>query len=69
MQDHVYIENAKAGQDVVVGHLIFAGEHVSEAYYSYMNGAAQTGRLAAQYLLKQLGAYQKGRRFKRPQGF
>ena len=34
-------------QNVAVGNLIFAGEHLSDEYYGYMNGAAQTGRLAA----------------------
>lgn len=30
-----------------VGRLVFAGEHMSEDYSGYMNGAAETGRLAA----------------------
>ena len=34
-------------QEVYVGNLIFAGEHLSDEFYGYMNGAAQTGRLAA----------------------
>ncbi|MCZ6873732.1 MAG: FAD-dependent oxidoreductase [bacterium] len=34
-------------QDVHVYNLVFAGEHLSNAFYGYMNGAAQTGRLAA----------------------
>ena len=44
-----YIEADTPGdrQDVSVGNLIFAGEHLSDEYYGYMNGAAQTGRLAA----------------------
>ena len=29
------------------GPVIFAGEHLSDAYPGYMNGGAQTGRLAA----------------------
>jgi monoamine oxidase len=29
-------------QQVNVGNLIFAGEHLSDAYYGFMNGAAQT---------------------------
>lgn len=36
---------AKAPVDA--GPVIFAGEHLSDAYPGYMNGAAQTGRLAA----------------------
>ena len=35
-------------QDVHVGNLVFAGEHLSDAFYGFMNGAAQTGRLAAE---------------------
>lgn len=34
-------------QRVGVGNLAFAGEQFSDQYYGYMNGAAQTGRLAA----------------------
>ncbi|TVQ17396.1 MAG: hypothetical protein EA367_17675 [Leptolyngbya sp. DLM2.Bin15] len=34
-------------QQVAFGNLIFAGEHLSDAYYGYMNGAVETGRLAA----------------------
>ena len=30
------------------GRIFFAGEHLSEAYPGYMNGGAQTGRVAAQ---------------------
>ena len=30
------------------GRLLFAGEHLSDAFPGYMNGAAQTGRLAAE---------------------
>ena len=33
------------------GPVIFAGEHLSDAYPGYMNGGAQTGRLAAQTLI------------------
>ena len=31
-----------------VGNLHFAGEHCAYPFYGYMNGAATTGRLAAQ---------------------
>ncbi|MDJ0707019.1 MAG: NAD(P)/FAD-dependent oxidoreductase [Leptolyngbyaceae cyanobacterium MO_188.B28] len=46
--DFVYIEsdNPAERQDVQVGNLFFAGEHVSEDY-GFMNSGAQTGRLAA----------------------
>lgn len=34
-------------QQAVAGRIIFAGEHVSDAWVGFMNGGAQTGRLAA----------------------
>jgi monoamine oxidase len=34
-------------QESSFGNLLFAGEHLSDAFYGFMNGAAQTGRLAA----------------------
>jgi monoamine oxidase len=37
-----------------VGNLFFAGEHCSLKYQGYMNGAAETGFLAAQEILKVL---------------
>jgi monoamine oxidase len=33
------------------GRVVFAGEHLSDAYPGYMNGAAQTGRLAAESIV------------------
>lgn len=33
------------------GRILFAGEHLSDAYPGYMNGAAQTGRMAAEAIL------------------
>jgi monoamine oxidase len=33
------------------GPILFAGEHLSDAWPGYMNGAAQTGRLAAQAII------------------
>jgi monoamine oxidase len=42
-------------QKVNVGRLVIAGEQVSDAYYGFMNGAAQTGRLAAGVVLEKLG--------------
>jgi monoamine oxidase len=39
-------------QDVHVGNLVFAGEHLSDLYYGFMNGGAETGRLAAQVVLR-----------------
>lgn len=41
-------------QQVSAGNLIFAGEHLSDAYYGFMNGGAQTGRLAATLLLDKI---------------
>ncbi len=48
-----YIESEKPSerQDVTVGNLIFAGEHLSDEFYGFMNGGAQTGRLAAQVVI------------------
>ena len=34
-------------REVRAGRILFAGEQTSESYYGYMNGAAETGRLAA----------------------
>lgn len=38
-------------QQAVAGRIIFAGEHVSDAWVGFMNGGAQTGRLAAQAVI------------------
>ena len=46
-------EDGKATQSAVVGPLVFAGEHLSDAWPGYMNGGAQTGRLAAAAVLGQ----------------
>jgi monoamine oxidase len=50
--EFVYIEsdNPEERQDVSVGNLVFAGEHLSDEFFGYMNGGAQTGRLAAQVI-------------------
>lgn len=42
---------ASERQQAVAGRLIFAGEHVSDAWVGFMNGGAQTGRLAAQAVI------------------
>ena len=55
MQDYIYFEGEEA-QEFAVGNLIFAGEHTSDAYQGYMNGAAQSGRLAAKAVLSRLGS-------------
>jgi monoamine oxidase len=48
-KDFLYVESDQPTerQTVAVGNLAFAGEQFSDEYYGYMNGAAQTGRLAA----------------------
>lgn len=46
-------------QKVLVDQLVFAGEQLSDSFYGFMNGAAQTGRLAAQSVLERLGATHK----------
>jgi monoamine oxidase len=43
-------------QQVNAGNVIFAGEHLSDAYYGFMNGGAQTGRLAAKLALGKIAA-------------
>ncbi|HEY9878319.1 MAG TPA: FAD-dependent oxidoreductase [Leptolyngbyaceae cyanobacterium] len=54
---YFYIESSspQGRQDVAVGNLIFAGEHFSDAFYGFMNGAAETGRLAAEVILRNQG--------------
>ena len=49
-------DNPNEKQQVNVGNLIFAGEHLSDAYYGFMNGAAQTGRLAAKLAIEKIVA-------------
>lgn len=53
-----YIEsdNPEERQDVNVGNLIFAGEHLSDEFGGYMNGGAQTGRLAAVTAIRRIQA-------------
>jgi monoamine oxidase len=48
-------ENPLISQDVSVKNLFFAGEHLSDEFYGFMNGAAQTGRLAAEALIRKIG--------------
>lgn len=55
MQNYAYFEGEEE-QEFAVGNLIFAGEHTSDAYQGYMNGAAQSGRLAAKAVLSRLGS-------------
>jgi monoamine oxidase len=44
-------DDGSASQQARSGPVYFAGEHLSDAWPGYMNGAAQTGRLAAQAIL------------------
>ncbi|PSB17962.1 FAD-dependent oxidoreductase [filamentous cyanobacterium CCP2] len=55
--EFMYIESDEPDeqQNVYVGNLIFAGEHLSDEYYGYMNGGAQTGRLAAAVVASKVG--------------
>lgn len=51
-----YIESdePEERQDVSVGNLVFAGEHLSDEFNGYMNGAAQTGRLASEVIVRKI---------------
>lgn len=51
-----YIESddPEERQDVRVGNLLFAGEQVSDAFYGFMNGGAETGRLAAESIIREV---------------
>jgi monoamine oxidase len=42
-------------QQAVAGRIVFAGEHMSDAWVGFMNGGAQTGRLAAQAVIAMRG--------------
>lgn len=44
-------EGAAVQSAPALGRVVFAGEHLSDAFPGYMNGGAQTGRLAAQAVL------------------
>ena len=48
----IWVEGADAARRrPLQGRIQFAGEHLSDAFPGYMNGGAQTGRLAAQAIL------------------
>lgn len=53
---YVEADDPDEANDVHVGRLVFAGEHTSDEFYGFMNGAAQTGRLAAQWILQDMAA-------------
>lgn len=46
----------RGAEGLRVGNLLFAGEHCSLEHQGYMNGAAETGRQAAQAALRLIGA-------------
>lgn len=53
--EYFWIEGGKPfRQDVSFDNLIFAGEHLSDAYYGFMEGGAQTGWLAAALALEKM---------------
>ncbi len=56
-KDYLYVESERPAEDqqVTTGNLAFAGEQFSDEYYGYMNGAAQTGRLAAKAIAQRVG--------------
>ncbi|MGZ8152370.1 MAG: flavin monoamine oxidase family protein [Methylovulum sp.] len=56
--EYFWIEspNFHERQEVSAGNIIFAGEHTSDEYYGFMNGSAQTGRLAAGLVVKRVSA-------------
>jgi monoamine oxidase len=53
-------DNPDERQQVNVGNLIFAGEHLSDTFYGFMNGGAQTGRLAANLVSEKIAAAVSG---------
>ena len=48
-------EAPEDGQEVRFKDAYFIGEHVSSEFYGFMNGGAETGRLAATAILQRLG--------------
>jgi monoamine oxidase len=48
---YFWIENELS---VAFRNLVFAGEHFSDLWYGFMNGGAETGRLAANYVVDRL---------------
>lgn len=47
-------DDADTTQGPRFDNLLFCGEHLSDAYFGFMNGAAETGRLAAENILSGL---------------
>jgi monoamine oxidase len=48
---YFWIENELS---VAFRNLVFAGEHFSDLWYGFMNGGAETGRLAADYVVNRM---------------
>jgi monoamine oxidase len=63
LSPYLYVESDDPDerQDVYVGNLVFAGEQFSDEYYGFMNGGAQTGRLAAEVVASRIKAMVKDR--------
>ncbi|MEM7023258.1 MAG: NAD(P)/FAD-dependent oxidoreductase [Pseudomonadota bacterium] len=57
---YVEADDPEERQDAQVGNLVFAGEQFSDAYYGFMNGGAQTGRLAARAVLAKIEEADQG---------
>jgi monoamine oxidase len=51
---YIESEDPSERQTVHIDNLVFAGEHVSDEFYGFMNGGAQTGRLAAQVVTSRM---------------
>ena len=51
-----WVEEVGGGSGPAFGRLAFAGEHLSDAYGGFMNGGAETGRLAASAIADALEA-------------
>ncbi len=47
-------DDGSPGQQARAGNVFFVGEHLSENYYGFMNGSAQTGRLASAAILSEM---------------
>ncbi|MEB3359023.1 MAG: NAD(P)/FAD-dependent oxidoreductase [Synechococcales bacterium] len=66
--EFLYIESDDPDerQDVNIRNLIFAGEHLSDAFYGFMNGGAETGRLAANVIIRQVYGEQRAHKIQLP---
>lgn len=53
---YVASDDPDEAQTPCVDRLLLAGEHTSDEYYGFMNGAAQSGRLAAQWIVADMAA-------------